>query len=212
MGEDIAAMRRGYRRPPLDERELPADPFALFSTWFDEAAASGVVEPNAMVLATSAADARPSARFVLLKGVDERGFVFYTNLESRKAREVAANPVAALCFGWLDLERQVRVEGSVERVSQDEAQQYWRSRPLESQRSAWASPQSSVVASRADLEREVAAIAGRFGDDVPLPEFWGGMRLVPVSIEFWQGGPRRLHDRLCYNRAGALWTMERLAP
>lgn len=205
-------MRRGYGRAPLDERLLPADPLVLFREWFDEAVAGGAVEPNAMVLATADESGRPGARFVLLKGVDERGFAFYTNLESRKARELAANPRAALCLGWLEVQRQVRVEGSVEPVDPGEAETYWASRPRESQLSAWASPQSSVVASRADLERGVAEIAERFGDAVPLPEFWGGLRVVPETIEFWQGGPGRLHDRLVYSRDDQGWTIERLGP
>ncbi len=205
-------MRRGYGRVPLDERGLPGDPLVIFGEWFDEAIASGAVEPNAMVLATADESGRPSARIVLLKGIDERGFAFYTNLESRKARELAANPHAALCFGWLELERQVRVEGTVEPVERHESEAYWRSRPRESQLSAWASPQSSVVGSRADLERDVAEIAARFGDVVPLPEFWGGLRVVPETVEFWQGGPGRLHDRLLYRRADDDWTIERLAP
>ncbi|HEX6194382.1 MAG TPA: pyridoxamine 5'-phosphate oxidase [Jiangellaceae bacterium] len=212
MGKDLASMRRGYRRVPLDERRLPGDPLVIFDEWFDEAVASGAVEPNAMVLATADESGRPSARIVLLKGVDERGFAFYTNLESRKARELAANPQAALCLGWLELERQVRVEGTVEPVEREESEAYWGSRPRESQLSAWASPQSSVVASRADLERGVAEIAARFGDVVPLPEFWGGLRVVPESVEFWQGGPGRLHDRLRFRRAGDGWTIERLGP
>lgn len=211
MNDDFAAMRRGYGRAPLDESRLPGDPLALFRQWFDDAAGE-VVEPNAMVLATADEAGVPSARFVLLKGVDQRGFAFYTNLESRKARDLAANPRAALCFGWLEVERQVRVEGTVEPVSRAEAETYWGSRPRESQLSAWASPQSSVVESRAELERDVVSIDERFGDDVPLPEFWGGMRLVPAVMEFWQGGPGRLHDRFRYRRVDEAWTLERLGP
>jgi pyridoxamine 5'-phosphate oxidase len=212
MSEGLASMRRPYGRAPLDDGALPDDPLALFEQWFAGAAAGGVVEPNAMVLATSDASGRPSARFVLLKGVDERGFAFYTNLESRKARELAANPRAALCFGWLEVERQVRVEGPVQPVSQDEASEYWRSRPRDSQLSAWASPQSSVVTSRAELESGVGAAAERFRDDVPLPDYWGGFRVLPTTIEFWQGGPGRLHDRLRYTRDSEHWTIDRLAP
>lgn len=212
MGDELSAMRRAYRRAPLDERLLPGDPVALFREWFDAAAAGGAVEPNAMVLATADGSGMPSARYVLLKGVDERGFAFYTNLESRKARELAANPQAALCFGWLEDERQVRVEGAVEPVERAEAEVYWESRPRDSRLSAWASPQSAVVESRAGLERGVSAIAERFGDEVPLPDFWGGMRVVPETVEFWQGGPGRLHDRLVYRRDGEAWAVERLGP
>lgn len=212
MGDDLAAMRRRYGRTPLDERRLPADPLVLFGEWFDDAATSAAVEPNAMVLATADESGKPSARFVLLKGVDERGFAFYTNLDSRKAQELTANPWASLCFGWLEVERQVRVDGTVEPVERGEAEAYWESRPRESRLSAWASPQSSVVESRAELESEVAAIADRFADDVPLPEFWGGFRVVPATIEFWQGGPGRLHDRLLYRRGDEGWTIERLGP
>lgn len=210
--DDLAAMRRRYGRAPLDERRAPGDPLELFREWFDDAA-DAVVEPNAMVLATADETGMPSARFVLLKGVDERGFAFYTNLDSRKARELAANPQAALCFGWLEVERQVRIEGSVEPVGRGEAEAYWETRPLESRLSAWASPQSSVVGSRSELESRVSALAERFGDDAPLPDFWGGLRVVPATIEFWQGGPGRLHDRLLYRQGGdGGWTIERLGP
>jgi pyridoxamine 5'-phosphate oxidase len=205
-------MRREYAREALAEADVDADPVAQFRRWFEQATQAGLLEPSAMTLATATPDGRPSARMVLLRGFDERGFCFYTNYESRKAAELAANPAAALVFWWDALERQVRIEGRVEPTSRAESEAYFASRPPGSQLSAAASPQSRVI-DRATLERRVAALATNLPDGrVPLPDFWGGYRLTPEVVEFWQGRPDRLHDRLRYRRAGGTWKIERLAP
>jgi pyridoxamine 5'-phosphate oxidase len=198
----------------LVEAAVDPDPVVQFGRWYDDASAAGLVEPSAMTLATAGADGAPSARMVLLRGVDQRGFVFYTNYESRKAAELAANPRAALVFWWGELQRQVRVEGPVERTSQEESAAYFRSRPPGSRLSAWASPQSRVIPGRAVLDERVAELAARHPDgDVPLPPFWGGYRLVPEVVELWQQRPNRLHDRLRYTRTpDGGWRIERLAP
>jgi pyridoxamine 5'-phosphate oxidase len=206
-------MRYEYTRGGLAEADVDADPVVQFGRWFEQAASAGLLEPTAMTLATATPDGRPSARMVLLRGFDRRGFVFYTNYDSRKGAELAANPRAALVFWWGELERQVRIEGPVERTTREESEAYFHSRPLGSQLSAAASPQSQVIDGRAVLERRVAALATSQRDGrVPLPEFWGGYRLVPEVVELWQGRPNRLHDRLRYTRAGDGWRMERLAP
>ncbi len=206
-------LRREYDRGGLDEGDLDPDPVVQFLGWFDAAVAAGLVEPNAMTLATAGPDGRPSARMVLLKGVDQAGFVFFTNYGSRKGRELDANPRAALVFWWGELQRQVRVEGRVERTGRQESAAYFRSRPVGARLGAWASEQSRVIGGRAVLEERVAELAERFGDDVPLPPFWGGYRVVPDAVEFWQGRPDRLHDRLRYRRRpDGGWTVERLAP
>jgi pyridoxamine 5'-phosphate oxidase len=206
-------MRREYHREALAEADVDADPVVQFGRWFEQATHAGLVEPTAMTLATATPDGRPSARMVLLRGFDQRGFCFYTNYESRKGAELAANPRAALVFWWDRLERQVRVEGRVERTSRAESEAYFSSRPPGSQLSAAASPQSRVIDDRASLERRVAELATGQGDgQVPLPEFWGGYRLAHELVEFWQGRPNRLHDRLRYRRAGDGWKLERLAP
>ena len=194
------------------EHELDPDPLAQFSRWFEEARATGVRFPETMTLATASPDGRPSARMVLLKGADERGYVFYTNRDSRKGRELAANPHAALVLYWQALGRQVRIEGRVEEVGFDESAAYWATRPLPSRLSAWASPQSEAVGSRAELEASVDEIATDFGDDPPLPPFWGGYRVVPEAIELWEHRDDRLHDRVLYTRDGERWRLERLAP
>ena len=206
-------MRREYTRAALAEADVDADPVVQFGRWFEQAEQAGLLEPHAMTLATATPDGRPSARMVLLRGFDERGFCFYTNYESRKAAELAANPRAALVFWWDKLERQVRIEGTVERTSRAESEAYFASRPPGSQLSAAASPQSRVIADRAVLERRAAELATAVPDgQVPLPDFWGGYRLAHEVVEFWQGRPNRLHDRLRYRRVGDIWRIERLAP
>jgi pyridoxamine 5'-phosphate oxidase len=197
----------------LDESALDPDPIRQFELWLADAQAAGIVEPLAMTLATADRSGHPSARMVLLRGVDERGFVFYTNRESEKGREMEANPLAALVFHWDRLGRQVRVSGRVEQVDRAESETYWAGRPRGHRLAAWASEQSAVVASRADLEKAFAEVESRFpGDDVPLPPFWGGYRVVPDRLEFWLSREDRLHDRMCYRRDGATWVLERLAP
>ncbi len=198
----------------LDEADLHPDPVEQFRRWFDEALRSSSPQPTAMTLATADADGRPSARVVLLKGFDERGFVFYTNYESRKGRELDANPWAALVFFWPELERQVRIEGRVQRVAPVESDVYFRSRPRDSQLGARASRQSRVIDGRDVLDRRFEELRVRFeGGEVPRPEYWGGYRVIPESLEFWQGRPNRLHDRLRYDRvAGPAWSIRRLSP
>jgi pyridoxamine 5'-phosphate oxidase len=193
---------------PLDERELRPDPLDQFAAWFEEA--PGVRE--AMALATAAPSGAPSVRMVLLKGFDAAGFVFHTNYASRKGRELDANPRAALLFHWRELGRQVRIEGTVERTSRADSEAYYRTRPPGARLSAWASPQSEPVAGRADLEARVEAARARFGDDPPLPEDWGGLRVVPTAYEFWLHDDDRLHDRFRYERDGDAWRIQRLAP
>ena len=210
----LADLRKDYSLAGLKEQDLAKDPFRQFDKWFQEASAAKIPEPNAMTLATATREGRPSARTVLLKGVDGRGFVFYTNYESRKGRELEANPRAALVFPWVAIERQVLVEGVLTKVSREESEAYFHSRPHPSQLSAWVSQQSSVVSGRATLEDGLKAVEKKFaGQVVPLPPHWGGFRLNPTSVEFWQGRRSRLHDRLRYRReADGGWTVERLAP
>ena len=196
----------------MDPFDLDADPLRQFERWFDEAREAGVDVPEAMALATASPDGRPSARMVLLKAADERGFAFYTNYESRKGGELAANPQAALLFHWRPLGRQVRVEGGVVRVAADESEAYFRTRPLGSRLAAWASPQSRPLEDRAELERLYTDAVERFGEDVPLPPSWGGFRLLPAAYEFWQHGDDRLHDRVRYERDAVGWSRRRLAP
>jgi pyridoxamine 5'-phosphate oxidase len=209
-----SGLRQEYDREVLLEAEAERDPFVQLGRWFEEAAAGEIYEPNAMALATVAADGRPSLRMVLLKGMDERGLSFFTNLESRKAQEIAANPNAALLFWWDRLHRQVRVEGAIEPVGPDEAEAYFATRPYGSRIGAWASPQSRVIEGRGWLEAREAALRERYpeADGVPRPTQWGGFRLRPETYEFWQGRRSRLHDRLCYRRQESSWVMERLAP
>lgn len=200
-------------REALDESAIKQDPFAQFQHWFTEAVSSGIEEPNAMVLATASIDGRPSARAVLLKDYDERGFTFFTNYRSRKAEELAANPFCSLLFFWGELERQIRIEGRVERVSRAESEAYFAKRPRKSQLGSAASAQSSVVSSRAELEVEVQRLEKLWeGQEVPCPEQWGGYRVVPSYFEFWQGRESRLHDRIVYRLDRGSWQIERLAP
>jgi pyridoxamine 5'-phosphate oxidase len=211
---DPAAMRRQYSAAGITEDGLAADPFIQFAHWFAEAVNGGVAEPNAMVVSTADAAARPSSRTVLLKGYDHRGFVFFTNYDSRKGRELAANPRASLLFPWVPLARQVIVTGDVERVSREETEVYFRSRPYGSRIGAWASEQSAVISGRPELERRYEELADRYPQtaEVPVPPFWGGFRVLPGTVEFWQGRQNRLHDRLVYVAEGAGWRIERLAP
>ena len=210
---DVASLRKEYADGGLDLPDLAADPFSMFRRWLREALDAGLHEPNAMVLSTVAGDGRPSSRMVLLKGLDEHGFVLFTNHTSRKADELAANPRCTLLFPWHPLERQVRIEGTASVLDRGEVETYHRTRPREAQLGAWASRQSQPVASRAELAAAYDAVAARFeGQDVPVPDHWGGYRIEPESVEFWQGRPGRMHDRLVYGRDGDGWRTQRLAP
>lgn len=209
----IADLRRDYRARQLSESDAAADPLAQFRHWFDEAVRAELMDANAMTLATATREGRPAARTVLLKGVDDGGFVFFTNYASAKASDLEANPHACLVFFWAELERQVRITGAVTRVDAAESDAYFASRPRESQLGAHASPQSAVIESRAVLESRLAEVVERHGDGpVTRPAHWGGYRVVPDTLEFWQGRPNRLHDRLRYRRVDGAWVLERLAP
>jgi pyridoxamine 5'-phosphate oxidase len=207
----ISNLRTDYGRGELSEQSAAHDAIEQFSRWFDEARAAGVREVNAMSLATASPDARPSTRIVLLKEFDASGFVFYTNYESRKGRELRDNPFACALFFWIELERQVRIEGTVAPVPAEQSDRYFAQRPLEARLGAWASPQSEPIASRAELEARMDQARARFPDP-PRPPHWGGYRIAPARIEFWQGGAARLHDRLLYVRESGGWRRSRLAP
>jgi len=211
---NLADVRSEYRKGKLRREDLKPDPIDMFNVWLDQAIEAGVIEPTGMSLATAWADGRPLLRTVLLKGLDARGFVFFTNLESRKAQQLEENPAVSLLFPWLVMERQVIVTGRVEKIPTLESLKYFMSRPRESQLAAWASRQSKAISSRKLLEMEWSKIKEKFGaGKVPLPSFWGGYRVKPETIEFWQGGPHRLHDRFEYTaQADGTWVIERLSP
>ena len=211
---DIAALRHDYVAHGLRRADLAADPIKQFGIWFGEAAAAQIRDVNAMTLATATPDGAPSARIVLLKAISDRGFVFFTNYLSDKGRQLEANPRAALCLFWVQLERQIRIEGAVEKTTREESEEYFRSRPLGSRLGAWTSQQSEIIADRAALEAQLAEVTTQYeGADVPLPPHWGGYRVKPDSIEFWQGRTNRLHDRFRYTReTEGAWRIDRLSP
>lgn len=210
---DVADLREDYRRGALERADLQADPVAQFRAWIEAAIAAALPEPNAVTVATVDELGRPDARVVLLKGYDERGFVFYTNYESAKGRQLALNTHAAMVFNWLAHERQVRIRGTVAKVGAEETEAYFHSRPKGSQIGAWASPQSTVIYGREPLEEKRAALASAFAKtEVPVPPHWGGFRVAAEEVEFWQGRPSRLHDRFRYRRNGRSWEIDRLAP
>ena len=209
---DLADLRRDYAGKELTRSTVDADPLVQFNKWLDEALNSEITDANAMLLSTVDADCRPSSRVVLLKGLDDRGFIFFTNYESKKATDLAKNANASLTFFWPQLQRQVHVSGTAEAVSTTESAAYFKTRPYDSQIGAWASHQSSVIESRAALEEKFEEMRMKFRQDVPLPPFWGGYRVTPIQIEFWQGRASRLHDRIRYVRAERGWTLERLSP
>jgi pyridoxamine 5'-phosphate oxidase len=211
--EGVRTLRHEYETRGLDVSDLAPDPLAQFARWYEDAAAEGIYEPHAMTLSTAGPDGRPVSRYVLLRGMDDRGFQFFTSYRSAKARDLDARREAALTWGWLELHRQVRARGTVTRLPAAESDAYFESRPRGSQIAAWASPQSEVIAGREELERRVAEVEARFeGRPVPRPEHWGGYLLEPADVEFWQGRKSRLHDRLRYRRSGGAWIVERLAP
>ena len=210
---ELTDLRRDYARETLSRASVAHSPFVQFSKWMDEVLTSKIIDPNAMMVSTVDAECRPSSRVVLLKDFGESGFTFFTNYESRKGRELAANPNVVLHFFWPELERQVNISGTAAKTSREESEAYFRSRPFESRIGAWASSQSAVLQSREELEDRVGELRAQYADgDVPLPPFWGGFRVTPGRFEFWQGRPSRLHDRICYKLIGGSWGIERLSP
>lgn len=204
-------LRKNYQKGELLESKVNPNPFKQFDKWFEEALSSNIYEPNAMILAT-AADNRPSARVVLLKGFDENGFKFYTNYNSRKGKEISINPNAALLFYWMELERQIRIEGRIEKLSKEESLEYFNSRPLDSRYGSLASSQSEIIPDREYLEKKFSELKEKYGDNPPMPDNWGGFILKPVLFEFWQGRPNRLHDRIVYEKKESNWNIYRLSP
>ncbi|MFZ2324302.1 MAG: pyridoxamine 5'-phosphate oxidase [Ignavibacteriaceae bacterium] len=209
---NLKDMRRNYDSDQLIESNIATNPFNQFQNWFDLVLSKEVIEPNAMVLATATKDGIPSARTVLLKGFDESGFTFFTNYESRKGKELSENPFASIVFLWLQLERQVRIEGNVEKISRKESEEYFTQRPLKSRISTLTSNQSEIVNDREFLESKFAELEKKFGENPPMPENWGGYKLIPSKFEFWQGRENRLHDRICYEKDGNTWKIYRLSP
>jgi len=211
--EKVAQLRRVYHGKGLDEKDVKSDPMEQFEDWFEAAVENNLVDANAMTLGTANKDGQPSSRIVLLKGFDERGFIFYTNYNSRKSNELDENPFAALCFYWKEFDRQIRIRGEVDRLPREESADYFKSRPRDSQIGAWASHQSDYAENREELEQRFKTLEEKYeGDDVPLPDFWGGYVLDPVCYEFWQGRPSRMHDRIVYEKNNGNWEIKRLYP
>jgi pyridoxamine 5'-phosphate oxidase len=210
--KDISQLRRDFNKGSFDIKNAHPNPFEQFAKWFEDARNSGSIEPNAMTLSTVSLDLKPSSRVLLLKSFSESGFIFYTNYDSRKGNELAANPNASLLFYWDILERQVRLEGIVRKISYEESEKYYKTRPYTSRLGAWVSKQSRVLSSRFSLMRDVAMLVAKYPVNVPLPEFWGGYILVPEYFEFWQGRESRLHDRICYHKDSTNWKIQRLYP
>ena len=210
---NLADLRQHYTKGGLEEHQIPDSPFTLFNEWFKQAGELGVLEPNAMVLSTVSADNKPSSRVVLLKGIEDEGFIFYTNYESRKGKELEFNPYISILFFWPEAERQIRIEGKVSKISTESSKEYFVSRPRESQLGAWASAQSSIIQGRHSIEESYQQCLAQYeGKDIPLPDFWGGYIIHPSSFEFWQGRPSRLHDRMKYTKEQDSWLIVRLSP